>query len=183
MSTSRAMSRPASKSGAPVAGPRAPARRRWDAMLLLIGGIFLLFLLVNGVMLWVTLRYPAELVSASYYEDAKRYGEVMAAERASNATGWRVEMRQEPAASGRDRIGLAVVDPQGRPVTGLSGAVHAYRPSNEALDQDLPLTERPDAPGRYAADFRKPQPGHWELTFELSRGSSRLLQKQDWVAP
>lgn len=151
-------------------------------MILLMGGIFLLFLLVNGVMLWVTLRYPAELVSATYYEDAKRYGQVMAAERASDATGWRVELLREPVAS-RDGIGLAVVDAQGRPVTGLTGAVHAYRPSNEALDQDLPLTERPDAPGRYAARFQKPQPGLWELTFDLSRGSSRLLQKTDWVAP
>jgi len=160
-----------------------PAPRRLDTMVLLMGGIFSLFLLVNGVMLWVVLRYPAQLVSASYYEDSKRYGQVMAAESASDSTGWRVELPPASAASSREGIGLSVVDRQGHPVTGLAGTVHAYRPSNEALDRDLPLTERPGAPGRYLAQFQNAAPGHWELTFELSRGSSRLRQKMDWVAP
>jgi nitrogen fixation protein FixH len=161
---------------------RAPARRSWDGMVALIVGIFALVVGVNGAMLWFTLSHPPQLVSASYYEDARSFSREMAAGRASAATGWQVQPAQEAAVE-PGRVVVAVADARGRPVTGLVGHLHAYRPSDEALDQDLPLTERPGAPGRYEARFSKPRPGRWELIVTLAKGDARLLQSVAWVSP
>lgn len=160
----------------------ASVRRRWDAVVALIVGIFALFLGVNGVMLWFTLRNPPQLVSASYYEDARGFSRTMAASQASAATGWHVQSAPSESVE-QDRIVLSVADSRDRPVTGLLGRLRAYRPSDAALDQDLPLTERAGAPGRYEARFHNPRAGLWKLIVTLDKGDEHLLQEIAWVAP
>ena len=161
---------------------QALPRRRWDAMVTLIVVIFALVLGVNGAMLWFTLSNPIQLVSSSYYEESKNYGQVMDEARASDATGWGIEIVNDGAAT-PGRTVVAIVDRSGRPVTGLTGSIHAYRPSDAALDEELPVSELSALPGRYEAHFRRPTSGRWELRFSLARGAARFAKSLDWVAP
>jgi nitrogen fixation protein FixH len=151
-------------------------------MVALIVGIFALVVGVNGAMLWFTLRHPPQLVSASYYEDARGFSREMDAGRASLATGWHVQPGP-PDAAQPGRVVMSVVDASGRPVTGLVGRLRAYRPSDAALDQELPLRETSGAPGRYEARFRDPRAGHWTLFVSLERGGAHLQQEIAWSAP
>ena len=164
------------------AAARAAARanRAPDVLLLSLIGIFALFLAVNGVMLWVTLSAPPQLVSKSYYDDAARYDQVMDAARASQKTGWSAAVLASP---GPGTVALRVVDAQGRPVSGLAGSVKAYRPSDASLDRVLPLHEQPAGTGLYVAEFAGARHGHWELTFDLKRATSRLVVTMPWTAP
>jgi nitrogen fixation protein FixH len=154
--------------------------RATDPLLASLIGIVALFLAVNGVMLWFTLRAPPQLVSKSYYDDATRYDQVMEAERDSQATGWNATALER---SSPGSVALRVVDAQGRPVSGLAGALSAYRPSDSSLDRVLPVREQPGGSGLYVAPFAGAQRGHWELRLDLRRGTSRLIVSLPWTAP
>jgi nitrogen fixation protein FixH len=166
--------------GSPPA--REPGKRRGpDKIVLLIAGIIASYVLVNGVMFWVSLQAPADLVRADYYAESKRVDEAQAAQAASGRTGWRVTL--PPAQARPDAVTFQVLDAGGAPVAGLSGSVQAYRPSEAALDQPLALAEPAGAPGTYVARFARPAPGLWELRLELTGRGQRFLDRVRVVTP
>lgn len=165
----------------------APARpagavsgiRRGGAMLWLLAGIAAGFVAINVVMLVYALRAPPVLVSASYYEDSRRYGAVQAAEEATGAAGWRVVA--QAASPGELLVRLA--DRAGRPASGFGGDVLAYRPNDAELDQPLAWNEEPDTPGSYRARFARPRAGQWRVRLALRRGGERIDQEFRIVTP
>jgi nitrogen fixation protein FixH len=160
---------------------RPPGRLRWlgDPILLLVLGVIAMFVVTNGIMLWVSWRSEPELVQRDYYEASKRYDRVIAAKTQSAGTGWRVTV----AAGGTGRIVVRVVDREGRPLAGLAGTARAYRPADPALDQVLAWAERAGTPGSYEAGFSQPVPGLWEITLDLERGGERFYRTFRHVAP
>jgi len=158
----------------------AAPRRKLDIIVLSMIGIFVLFISVNGVMLWVTIHYPEQLVSKSYYDDATQYGKIMDKERLSLATGWRLETLDKAAPG---TVVFRITDAMGKPVPGLTGKVRAYRPSDSGLDRDLRVRENPDAPGVYIADFAQAKSGHWDLIVDMRRATDRLYETLSWTAP
>jgi len=158
----------------------APVRRSWlrDPMVLLILGVLSLYLGVNGVMFWVSLRAGTDLVSRDYYARASRYDGQMAAEAAHRATGWRTRFGASPGI-----VTLAVTDAQGKPVAGLTGEARAYRPSDAALDQALALSETGESPGTYQLRFANPARGLWEISLDLRGPDGRLDETIRVVVP
>ena len=103
-----------------VSAMPVPSRRSWlrDPMVLLILTVLSLYLGVNGVMFWFSLRFGADLVSKDYYARAERYDDQLAAEAANRASGWRTRLSAAPGT-----VTLAVTDAQGQPVAGLTGTL------------------------------------------------------------
>jgi nitrogen fixation protein FixH len=150
-------------------------------MVLLILGVLMLYLGVNGVMFWFSLHSGTDLVAKDYYSRAERYNDTIAAEAASRATGWRARVTADSAADGA--LTLVVADAAGRPVTGLTGEALAYRPSDAALDQALALSELPGQPGAYRLRFARPARGLWEVSLDLRADGGRLDQRLRVVTP
>jgi nitrogen fixation protein FixH len=163
------------------AGPGSAKRRRPDAIVLLIAGIVASYVLVNGAMFWFSLEAPSDLVRADYYAQSKLVDEALAAQAASDRSGWRVAL--PPAQESPDAVSFRVLDERGDPVAGLSGSAQAYRPSDAALDQPLALGESAEAPGTYVARFARPAPGLWELRLELKGRGQRFLNDLRVVIP
>lgn len=162
----------------------APARgtiRRHltDPIWMVVAGVIAMFVLVNGLMFWLSLEARPELVRQDYYDASKRYEGVIAARAASTATGWRVAIA--PAGTGVARV--TVSDPQGRPVTGVTGTALAYRPADHLLDQPLGWAAQPGTPGGYEVRFARPAAGLWHLTLDLEHGGERFEQTFRYVAP
>lgn len=169
----------------PPAAPCAPAARppsRWrDGMLWLIGGIVALVVGTNAIMIWIAVAASPNLVRRDYYDASKHVDAEQAARQASARLGWRVSEAAEARAP--DAVALRIVDAAGAPVSGLQGALHAYRPADAALDQPLRWREDPAAPGLYRAGFARPAPGLWRLTLDLRRGDERLYEDLIIVMP
>jgi nitrogen fixation protein FixH len=144
--------------------------KRPDVMLWLVGGIVAAYVATNAVMLLFALRSPPVLVSQSYYEDSRTYDAGQNAQRASAEAGWQVAA--QPASTGE--LVVRLQDRAGRPASGFSGTVSAYRPSDAALDQGLAWSEDAATPGQYRARFARPQAGPWQIHLRLRRGGERL---------
>ena len=163
-----------------AASPQAATSRSWlrDPMVLLILTVVSLYVGVNGVMFWFSLRSGTDLVSKDYYARAEHYDDQLAAEAANRATGWRTRL-----SAGPETVTLAVTDAQGRPVTGLTGDARAYRPSDAALDQALALSEAVESPGTYRLRFANPVRGLWEIALDLRAPGGRLDETFRVVVP
>jgi len=148
--------------------PRGGKRR--DIMLWLVAGIFVAYIATNGVMLLLAMRTPPSLVSKSYYEDTRTFDAEQKAQRSSDAAGWHVAAE---AVSTADVI-VKLQDRSGRPASGFSGDVSAYRPSDPTLDQPLAWREDTATPGQYRARFSRPRLGQWHIHLKLRRGGERL---------
>lgn len=160
--------------------PPAQRPRRIDPLIVTVACIFAAFLAVNGVMLWFTLRRPPELVAMDYVEDARRPGPAAAEGALAERLGWQAHVLP---ASAPGVLTIRLTDGRGRPLTGATGIVHAYRPSASALDQTLTLAEAPAGSGRYQARFTRPQSGYWKLFLDIHRGPDRLARTLPWRAP
>jgi len=153
----------------PQDNPGRSGKRR-DVMLWLVAGIFAAYLATNGVMLLLAMRTPPSLVSKSYYEDTRTFEAEQNAQLKSDAAGWRVAAQ---AASAAELI-VKLQDRSGRPASGFSGEVSAYRPSDPALDQPLVWSEDAATLGQYRARFSRPRQGQWHIHLKLRRGGERL---------
>jgi nitrogen fixation protein FixH len=157
------------------------SRIRWDGLVLTMAGIFLMVIAVNLVMLWMTLYKPVQLVSSSYYDDARHFSDPGREERSKDALGWKVAL--VPDSTSRGQIVVLIQDGSNRPMGGVTGQVHIYRPSDSALDQDATLLPLNGKSGHYGAALLRPAPGRWQLTIRVSRGEARAVERLDWVAP
>jgi len=152
-----------------------------DPIVLLVAGIVLAYVLTNGVMLWVSLRGPSELVSSDYYAQSKRVNERQAAERESAQSGWRIAVNT--AVSDKASLVFQVSDAAGKPLNDLAGAAQAYRPSDSDLDQQLLLEPLEGSPGVYRARFTDPRPGLWEISLALTGATGSVRERIRYVAP
>ena len=135
----------------------------------------------NAVMIWIAVQAEPNLVRADYYDASKRYDSEQAARMASDRLGWQVG--DVEALRTHERIALRVTDAQGRPVSGLTGSVSAYRPSDASLDQSLHVSEDAAEPGLYHVAFSRPASGLWRLTLDLQQGGWRLYHELALVTP
>lgn len=160
--------------------PTAQLRnRRVDFLLVSVVAIFALFLGVNGVMLWITLRQPPQLV-AHGSDEGVGSPDTNDPSIADSGPMWTVKL-QSSGPSGR--LSIHIDDSNGRPLAGVTGSVYAYRPSDSSLDQKLAVQELPGATGSYKVDFSTSRTGLWKLIFELQRGSDKVRRTISWSAP
>lgn len=176
MTASTSPASPPPESAAPSA-----SRRRGDPILWLLVGIFAAYLAVHGLMMWLSLRDGPQLVTSDYYAQSRVYDKELAAQAASARTGWYVEL--DPVAAAPGEVALRIRDREQRPVSGLSGTISAYRPSDARLDQSLVWKEDAASPGLYRGRFVHPLEGLWQITLDLRRGGERFYEHIRYVAP
>lgn len=133
-------------------------------------GMFLAFFaavfVVNGAMIYSALSTHTGLVANEPYRKGLHYNERIAADERQARLGW-----TDKVDVGRDgRVGVALADSGGRPVSGLKVEVVLGRPSTNRHDVKLALTET--APGRYEAQTAPLAEGAWLITLDARAASN-----------
>lgn len=162
--------------------PESPRYRWWrDGMLLLIAGITLATVGLNLVMVWYAEADPPDLVRPDYYAASKVFDKVQEARIASARLGWQVAALAEHRT--HSVLEFRIEDAGGKPASGLTGHVHAYRPSDNKLDQQLQWNAVAGQPGLYRASFHRPAEGLWRITLDVRQDGKRLYQDVNVVMP
>ena len=123
----------------------------------------------NLAMLATALANRPTMETEDYYADAIAYDSTLAERSASAALGWRGH-----AALGAD-LAYAVVDAEGKPVTGLEGTISVRRSDTDSADASHAAVET--APGRYAVTAPM-RAGLYRVDVRLARGSERWVDQQ-----
>lgn len=131
---------------------------------------FALFIPATLALVVVACLNRNELVTQDYYEQEIRYQEHM--ERAGRA-------RLLPASVVFDasRQSIQIALPSEHVQQGLTGSIQLYRPSNAALDRELPLAA--DARGGQIIDARSLHPGLWKIRVSwMANGQSYVIEQK-----
>ena len=117
-------------------------------------------------------------VVEDYYRKAVDWDATAARRAASEALGWSVAVAVQPpdAATARQRVDLTVRDPEGRPVSGLTGTLTLRRPHLAAAVAERPLEAVPDQAGVYAVEAPLMRPGLWDFELLAQRDSLVFIQ-------
>jgi nitrogen fixation protein FixH len=134
--------------------------------------LVLFALTVVGVTVWSTFQ-PVDLVAPDYYSRELRYTEQMnrqvrGEERREDVT---FVHQSDNLAIRFDRAKSGGVPPQGR--------VRLYRPSDAALDLELPLA--PDATGTQMIDTRRLKAGLWRVKLTWREGGAELYREESFM--
>lgn len=152
-----------------VAGGKPLTTRR---VLMILGAFFATFISVNMVMLYLAGSTFSGLVTASSFREGVKYDSEIAAARAQDQRGWKVEAHLGPTVAGRTRVELHAKDRDGKPLAGLAATAKFSHPADIRRDLEAPLRET--APGVYVGEA-EPAKGAWTLILELGRGGERLF--------
>lgn len=163
-------------------GPVLDARRSlWIPWAL--GGIFLVFLIANGVMVYFAGRSWTGLETESAYEKGLAYNDTIAAAEAQAALGWRVDVEAGVAGVSEAWIEVRLADREGRPIAAQQVWARLVRPTSEGHDRDAALTAV--GAGRYRGVFDLSLPGQWDLRVRIEhaggvyRTSRRVFLNSD----
>jgi len=112
------------------------------------------------------------VVEADYYHKAVTWDSTLARRARSDALGWRAEVRLAPRAGATPVVRVALIDADGRPVTGATVEAVLIHNADAAHPRAVTLPER--APGAYATGARLGRPGLWEVRVVATRGDDRF---------
>jgi len=123
-------------------------------------------------------REKSELVSENYYAEGYNLREIVELERATEATGWQVEVVPLSAdRSGEAMLQLNVLDRHGEQCDSLAGECAIYRPSDGTLDIE-PSALTFIGAGRYIRQLpRDLERGRWEAVVTLHREPNRFYSR------
>jgi nitrogen fixation protein FixH len=147
--------------------------------MIFVGG-FLMVIAANGALIFFAEDTFSGLDTASPYERGLEYNKTLAAEVAQERLGWQYEAAISGEIGTERNLWIRMKDRSGRPLNGLKIEAYLVRPSNEGLDATI--SPQPAGDGFYAASFKLPAPGQWELRV-VARGegvwqhSERLFVK------
>jgi nitrogen fixation protein FixH len=155
---------------------------RWPLFLM---GFLAMSVTAQGILVYVATRPDVPQPIAGFYERSQRWDDESALRAASQKLGWTVRFaipKGEHYLAGMPRpVDVQIMGKDGQPVTGLSGALLAQRPSDQRLNVRGKLTELPHAAGRYRSLVRLAMPGIWELRVDANRGALHFVH-QDRVS-
>ena len=146
-------------------------------------GIFAVFLIANGVMLYFAGASWTGLETDNAYEKGLAYNHTLAAAEAQQALGWHVEVDAAPAEDGRAWVEVRLADRVGRAVVADRVWVQLVRPTSVGHDREALLTAY-DA-GRYRGSIDLPLAGQWDLRVRVEhaggvyRTSRRVFLETD----
>jgi len=127
----------------------------------------------NLALVFITSRDASFAVEPNYYAKALAWDERMAEQRRSDALGWSVALRVEPAgAPGRMRVTARLVDGSERAIEGAQIEAEAFH--NARAQHILTATFAPAGEG-YAADMAIDRPGLWEFRLRAARGGDTFV--------
>jgi len=144
------------------------SERIWPVGIVVAMAIFVAWML--GVVT-VALQHRPQLISDKYYAEGFNLREFKARRAASEATGWKVEVRPFPAEQAEmPLVELAVTEASGAACDSLTGTVAFYRPSNSELDMvSAPIFSI--GAGKYLVRIPRPlERGSWQAVLHIERG-------------
>ena len=118
---------------------------------------------------------PAQTVIPDYYQKGLDWDRTKATLAESERLGWTVEVSIYPEACdvSQRTVRLTVLNRDGKVVEKATGTVTVFHHAHAKNIQELSLIEV--FPGVYEANAQMVEPGYWDLTLKLQRGSSRYL--------
>lgn len=155
--------RAASLSSRPAAGATLRPRGWWYPWLFVAA--LGLVVAVNGVLISYAVGSFSGLDTAQPYERGLDYNATLAAARAQEEMGWRVEFDAAPVGAAALPQPVAIearfLNRDGEGLSNLSVQAVLRRPAAQGSDMELALAER--GGGRYVAQTALPMRGQWEL--------------------
>ena len=149
---------------------------RWPMYL---GGLLLMSITAQGVLVFVATRDDAPRPVKGYYEKSLKWDADAALVAASRQLGWTVEYGipagPQYSTDAPRPVDVRVEDGDGSGVPGLEGRLVAVRPADPALNQAGELTELPHAPGSYRTLVRLGARGVWEFNLDAHRDTLRFV--------
>ncbi len=127
----------------------------------------------NLVLMRVAGNDPAMAIEPDYYKRAVAFDSSMAAERRSNALGWKAESTLDPVMrDASTRVHVALVEASGTQITDATVRVVAL--FNARANDRQTVTLQRDADGTYSAPISIRYPGQWELRVDATRGTAHF---------
>lgn len=142
----------------------------------------LVVIAVNVVLVMYAIGTFPGLDTEDAYQKGIAYNETLAASRAQEARGWRVNVQfspkpaMSPDAAGavhRGELVVTLLDNAGEPLRGLDVTAALVRPTNSGFDTKLAL--EPQGLGEYRAEAALPLPGQWDVRVSARHGEDSFF--------
>jgi len=137
---------------------------------LFVAGFAIVFA-VNGTMIALAVGSFSGLYTPKPRDRGLHYNEIIAAQQARDALGWRVEPTWRPDSNSLE---IAVFDRAGRPLAGAQVAVALVRPAEKGAVLGVAMTAV-DV-GRHAGHVVLPARGNWDLDVSVDQGGQHFAQ-------
>jgi nitrogen fixation protein FixH len=122
----------------------------------------------NIALVVITSRDTSFAVEPNYYAKALAWDQTMAQQARSEALGWSLELRVDPAAArGRKTVTVRLADRAGAPIEGAEVTVEVFH--NARASRILSAALNPEGQG-YVAVMPIDRPGLWEFRLRVTRG-------------
>ncbi|MFT5722564.1 MAG: nitrogen fixation protein FixH [Motiliproteus sp.] len=148
----------------------------WRSPVILVwGGLLLLFFIANGIFIYLALSSNPGLVVDDYYERGQDYEKHMLKRRAEDP-GWnmRIELVALPVLDKPGPIRFHLSDRSGSLLVPDSVTLYAYRPAN--IDDDFEVSLAELQIGIYQAEVGFPRPGVWDLLMVVAKDGSEYSE-------
>jgi len=145
-----------------------PAFNPWPYGLIAFFAVFISCVVGFGVF---AVRQNPDLVRADYYEEELRHQQQMDRVQRTAAVRSQVVLGYD---SGRQVISLEL--PAEHAARQPAGTIHLYRPSDAALDRQMPLAVDPE--GRQTLDVRGIAEGRWKIRVTWIAGGEEYFAEQ-----
>lgn len=138
-----------------------------------VAGMALVIAVNIALVIYAVGTFPG-LETDDAYRKGLAYNKTLAAARAQEALGWRVDVRYAPrpaedTAEGRGgELVVTLLDKSGEPLRGLDVAAALVRPTRAGLDMKIEL--EPAGRGEYRAEAILPVAGQWDVRILARRG-------------
>jgi nitrogen fixation protein FixH len=130
---------------------------------------FAIVIAVNGTMVWLAVDSFSGLYSDHARERGVHYNQVMAEQRDREALGWTVETTWQASPG---KLGLKIVDRNGRALDGATVAVDLIRPAEKRAPIRIAMTNTGD--GRFAGAVDLPERGNWDADIVVEASGHRF---------
>lgn len=147
--------------------------------------LFVPVIAVNVALIRLALSSNTGLVTDRAFDTGQSYNSVIAAGARQQALGWQSTVDVQPAPlpdkPHRVVVVVAMADPSGKPLAGLTVSGRLFSPVDPQPDLDVVLVET--AGGRYREMLSLPRAGQWELQLVATDGAAQYAIQQRLSAP
>lgn len=137
---------------------------------LFVAGFAIVFA-VNATMITIAVGSFSGLYTPTPRDRGLHYNEIIAAQRARDALGWRVEPTWRPDSG---TLEIAVFDRAGQPLAGAQVAVALVRPAEKGAVLSVEMV--PVDIGRHSGHVTLPARGNWDADISVEQGGQRFAQ-------
>ncbi len=138
-------------------------------------GLLVVFLMANGVMIYLSITNNPGLVVDDYYERGQDYEQNML-KRQARDPGWKMKViaPERVDVGVPARYGVRIIGSDGYPVAPDSVTFYAYRPANAKSDFSMPMAATDS--GVYEANVSFPELGVWDILISAKHGDDEYNQ-------